>query len=114
MPALLKAVFEQIGRPGFAIAHGKPTLSSGLLKGRSARIVVTMGMPALVYRFVLPRSQLKSLERNILKFCGIRTDPRDADQQRRGECRETPSVALRAATARRRKLTPHLRTKGET
>ena len=71
MPALLKAFFEQIGRPGFAIARGKPTLSPGLLKGKSARIVVTMGMPALIYRFFFRAHSLKSLERNILKFCGI-------------------------------------------
>ncbi|MBX6425464.1 MAG: NAD(P)H-dependent oxidoreductase [Variibacter sp.] len=71
MPALLKAFFEQIGRPGFAIAAGERTLSPGLLKGRSARIVVTMGMPAFIYRWYFFAHSLKSLERNILKFCGI-------------------------------------------
>jgi putative NADPH-quinone reductase len=30
-----------------------------------------MGMPALVYRFFFGAHSLKSLERNILKFCGI-------------------------------------------
>jgi len=46
-------------------------LSPGLLKGRSARIVVTMGMPAWFYRLFYRAHSLKSLERNILKFCGI-------------------------------------------
>lgn len=71
MPALLKAFFEQVFRPGFAVA---PTGASGwkhLLSGRSARIVVTMGMPALVYRWYFAAHSLKSLERNILGFCGI-------------------------------------------
>ena len=44
----------------------------GLLKGRSARIVVTMGMPALAYRWFFGAHSLKNLERNILKFVGIK------------------------------------------
>ena len=42
-----------------------------LLTGRSARLVVTMGMPALVYRFYFRAQSLKALERNILGFVGI-------------------------------------------
>ena len=51
MPALLKGFLEQVARPGFAIsAAAQGSLPHKLLKGRSARVVVTMGMPALVYR----------------------------------------------------------------
>lgn len=71
MPALLKAFFEQTFRPGFAIPKGKQGLSAGLLKGKSARIVVTMGMPAWIYRWFFRAHSLKSFERNILKFVGI-------------------------------------------
>jgi putative NADPH-quinone reductase len=71
MPALLRAFLEQVLRPGFAIARGRPSLRSGLLRGKSARIVVTMGMPALVYRWFFRAHGLKNLERNILGFCGI-------------------------------------------
>ncbi|HET9428905.1 MAG TPA: NAD(P)H-dependent oxidoreductase [Allosphingosinicella sp.] len=70
MPALLKAFFEQVARPGFAFRYGKG-LPEKLLKGRSARIVVTMGMPGLFYRFVYRAHSLKSLKRNILQFVGI-------------------------------------------
>jgi putative NADPH-quinone reductase len=42
-----------------------------LLTGKSARIVVTMGMPAFVYRWYFRAHSLKSLERNILSFCSI-------------------------------------------
>jgi putative NADPH-quinone reductase len=72
MPALLKAFFERVFRPGFAIAPG-PLKSPwpGLLKGKSARVVVTMGMPAFVYRWFYRAHSLKSLERNILSFVGI-------------------------------------------
>lgn len=73
MPALLKAFLEQTLRPGFAVAaEGGPKGWRHLLAGRSARIVVTMGMPAPVYRWWFGAHSLKSLERNILKFVGIR------------------------------------------
>ena len=72
MPALLKGFLEQAFRPGFAFDAKPKGLWDKRLKGRSARIVVTMGMPALVYRWYFGAHGLKSLERNILGFCGIR------------------------------------------
>jgi len=72
MPALLKGFLEQALRPGFAFDPRSRSLWARPLKGRSARIVVTMGMPALVYRWYFGAHSLKSLERNILGFCGIR------------------------------------------
>lgn len=71
LPALLKAFFEQILRPGFAFRYREGRLPEKKLKGRTAHIVVTMGMPTLVYRFFYGAHSLKSLERNILKFVGI-------------------------------------------
>jgi putative NADPH-quinone reductase len=72
MPALLKGFLEQVARPGFAFGPegGNPFGRKGL-KGRSARVVVTMGMPALVYRWYFRAHSLKSLERNILGFVGF-------------------------------------------
>jgi putative NADPH-quinone reductase len=73
MPALLKAFLEQCFRPGFALDYGTGDgWPKAMLKGRSARVVITMGMPALAYRFFYGAHSLKSLERNILKFCGIK------------------------------------------
>ena len=72
MPALLKAFFEQVFRPGFAmepVDGGRKWVQ--LLKGKSAHIIVTMGMPAFIYRWYYGAHGLKSLERNILKFTGI-------------------------------------------
>jgi putative NADPH-quinone reductase len=72
MPALLKAFLEQVLRPGFAFERGaRNPFTAKRLGGRSARIVVTMGMPALVYRWVFRAHSVKSLERNILGFAGI-------------------------------------------
>jgi putative NADPH-quinone reductase len=72
MPALLKAFLEQVARPGFAFAKADSgRLGKKLLSGKSARIVVTMGMPALLYRWYYRAHGLKNLERNILGFVGI-------------------------------------------
>jgi putative NADPH-quinone reductase len=69
MPALLKAFLEQTLRPGFAFEAGR---MRGRLTGRSARVVVTMGMPVLAYRWWFGAHSLKAFERNILHFVGIR------------------------------------------
>jgi putative NADPH-quinone reductase len=72
MPALLKAFFEQVFRPGFAFEYGESgQMPAKRLTGKSARIVVTMGMPVFVYRWFFSAHSLKSLERNILGFSGI-------------------------------------------
>lgn len=73
MPALFKGFLEQVARPGFAFA-GKRLDIRGTrpLAGRSARVVVTMGMPALVYRLYFGAHSVKSLKRNILRFVGIK------------------------------------------
>jgi putative NADPH-quinone reductase len=66
MPALLKGFLEQVMRiAGMSAGGPKP------LKGKSARIIVTMGMPALIYRFVFRAHGLKNLKFNILGFCGV-------------------------------------------
>jgi putative NADPH-quinone reductase len=70
MPALLKGFFEQTLRPGFAFAYRPSGLPQKHLGGRSARIVVTMGMPALIYRWYFRAHGVKNLKRNILGFVG--------------------------------------------
>ncbi len=73
MPALFKGFLEQVARPGFAFA-GDPMgpMTKKPLAGRSARVVVTMGMPALLYRLYFRAHSVKSLKRNILRFIGLR------------------------------------------
>ena len=70
MPALVKAFLEQVLRPGFALdtANGRWMKK---LKGKSARVIVTMGMPAILYRVFFLSHGVRGLERNILKFCGV-------------------------------------------
>ena len=74
MPALLKAFLEQVMRPGVAFAY--PEKGGGfpktLLAGRSARVVVTMGMPGFFYRFWFLGHGIAGMRRNILNFVGIK------------------------------------------
>jgi putative NADPH-quinone reductase len=80
MPALLKGFLEHIFRPGFAVDYAKGA-SGGrdasrfpkrLLAGRSARLVVTMGMPVLFYRWYFGAYGIRSFERSMLGFAGIK------------------------------------------
>ncbi len=71
MPALLKAYLEHVMRPGFALDYGEGKFPKKLLTGRSARVVVTMGMPAFFYRAYYGAHSVRSFKRNILVGCGI-------------------------------------------
>jgi len=72
MPALLKGFLEQVARPGFAFrAEGGNPFGHKALAGRSARVLVSMGMPAALYRYWFRAHSVKSLERNLLGFVGI-------------------------------------------
>lgn len=68
-PAVVKGVFEQVFRYGFALSVEDPLARP--LKGRSARIVVTMGMPALAYRLIFGAFGVRSLERSVLNLAGV-------------------------------------------
>lgn len=59
-PAMLKAFLEQVLRYGFALDPDHRRLR-GLLKGRSIRLIVTMGMPAMAYRLLFGGPGLKAL-----------------------------------------------------
>jgi putative NADPH-quinone reductase len=72
MPALLKAFLEQVFRPRSAFAYGEGGFPKKLLSGKSARLVVTMGMPAFIYRWYFGAHAVKGMERNILNFVGIK------------------------------------------
>ncbi|CAH1652329.1 Putative NADPH-quinone reductase [Hyphomicrobiales bacterium] len=70
MPALVKAFLEQVMRPGFAFGYDKGVPKTKLA-GRSARLVVTMSMPVMAYRWWYFGHGLKALQHNILRFVGI-------------------------------------------
>lgn len=71
MPSLMKAFLEQTFRPGFALDYGgKGRFPKRLLTGKSARIVVTMGMPGLAYRLIFGGHSIEAFAAS-LSLCGI-------------------------------------------
>ncbi len=72
-PALLKAFMEALGCGEFLLGTGNGRFPKGKLAGRTARIVVTMGMPSLIYRFLFRAHGTKAFERGILRIAGIKS-----------------------------------------
>lgn len=71
IPALLKGFLERALTRDFAYNDKtKNPLQGGLLKGKSARLIQTMGMPGLFYRLWFGAHGGKAL-RDMLRFCGI-------------------------------------------
>ena len=70
-PAALKSFLEQLARGGFVVGTERG-LPKGRLRGRSARMIVTMGMPAGFYRFFYGAHGTRAFKRSILGFAGIR------------------------------------------
>ncbi len=72
MPALLKGFFEQTFRYGFIISNEAKKMPKKLLKGKSARVIITMGMAAFIYKWFFRAHSLKILQRNILGILSIK------------------------------------------
>ena len=72
VPAYLKAFLEQVARPDFAFAPGSSHPTAGPLNGKSARLIVTIGMPGFLYRWFFFKHSVTSLKRNVLELVGIR------------------------------------------
>ena len=69
-PALLKGFFEQLLRYGFSWSSPQAAMSS-VLTGKSARLIVTMGMPTPVFRFLLGGHGLAALEKGLFLVTGV-------------------------------------------
>ena len=74
MPAVTRAFFEQVACGGFLIQEpeGDSRWPKRLMKGKSARIIVTMGMPAFLYRTLMGSNALKALEKGIFGISGFK------------------------------------------
>lgn len=70
MPAILKGFLERILQPDI-IGPAKEGKFVHILEGKSARVIVTMGMPGVVYRWWYGAHALQALKRNILEFMGV-------------------------------------------
>ena len=72
-PALMKSFIDRVFLPGYAFKYrDKGLLWDKLLKGRSARLIVTMDSPKWYYRFVYKSPGHNSMKKSILEFCGVK------------------------------------------
>lgn len=73
MPAIMKGFIERVLQPDLLkIQESGGKASWKIFKGKSARVIMTMGMPGWFYRWYYGAHALKLLKRNILHFSGIR------------------------------------------
>jgi len=70
-PALLKGFLEVVARGGFGFnAAAGPEGAHRGLTGKSARLIVTMGMPATAFRLLFGAFGVRAFERGILRLAG--------------------------------------------
>lgn len=89
-PALLRAFLEQVARGGFFAATEGTGIRSKF-KGKSARLIVTMGMPAIVYRLFFQAHGVLNIVSGVLGFAGF------------GPVRITMYGAIESVTARQQR-----------
>lgn len=73
MPALLKGFIDRTFLPGFAFKYrDNSSWWDRLLKGRSARMIVTMDAPVWFFWLVYGKPGHNAMKKMILEFCGIK------------------------------------------
>lgn len=71
-PAILKGFIDRAFVPGFAFRYRDGSLRwDKLLRGKSARLIITMDTPKWYYHWVYRKPAVFSLKRSVLGFCGI-------------------------------------------
>lgn len=73
MPAKARAFIEQSARAGFFLgqAEADKAWPQKFMKGKSARVVVTMGMPSVAFSLLMDQAGLKAIERGVLGISGF-------------------------------------------
>ena len=72
-PALLKGFLDRTLLPGFAFKYReKGIMIDKLLKGKTARMMVTMDSPKWYYSLFLRNPGHNSMKKGVLEFCGIK------------------------------------------
>jgi putative NADPH-quinone reductase len=70
LPAIFKGFLERVLQLDL-VGPAKQGKFVKLLKGKSARVIISMGMPSFVYRWWFGAHALRMLQRNILRFMGV-------------------------------------------
>lgn len=89
-PAGLKALIDRTFLPGWAFRYGRGPLPTGLLAGRSSRVLLGMDSPRWWYRFAHGRAVHRAFGTATLRFVGF------------APVRFTTFHSLRTSTERRR------------
>lgn len=71
-PAIMKGFLDRTFLPGFAYKYTGPSKWNRLLAGRSSRLIVTTGGPALLYKLLGNMPAIYSLKYITLLFCGFK------------------------------------------
>lgn len=72
-PALLKGFIDRVFLPNFAFKyHEKGSLWDKLLKGKTARLIVTMDTPKWYYWLINRNAGHNAMKIGVLEFCGIK------------------------------------------
>ena len=73
MPAIMKGFIERVLQPDLIVRKDtEHAMNWNIFSNKSARIVITMGMPVSIFRWFYRGHALKLLKRNILYFIGIK------------------------------------------
>ncbi|KAA5804895.1 NAD(P)H-dependent oxidoreductase [Alkalicaulis satelles] len=74
LPARAKALLEHLGRANMFLDTGADSSRwpAQKMRGKSARVIVTMGMPAAAYRIFFRSHSLKALETGVLGMSGFK------------------------------------------
>jgi NAD(P)H dehydrogenase (quinone) len=71
LPALLKGFIDRVFLPGFAFKYQQGPIPAKLLKGRSARLMITLDTPVWLYRFGMGAPGVKVMQSAVLAFSGV-------------------------------------------
>ena len=73
VPALLKGLIDRVFVPGFAFKYKENSpFWDKLLKGKTARLIVTMDTPKWYYWLINKNSGHNAMRVGLLEFCGIK------------------------------------------
>lgn len=72
-PAILKGFIDRAFLPGFAFKYRENSkLWDKLLKGKTARLIITMDSPSWFYTLVYKKAAQHMMKRAVLEFCGVK------------------------------------------
>ena len=73
VPAILKGFIDRVLLPGFAFAYSQTSpVPAKLLKGKTARIIVTSDAPGMYLSLVLKSPGNNMMKKGVLEFSGIK------------------------------------------